>query len=359
MVMCHKKASAEQPLPTSNISLANDTKYTIYIEKFLQRCEQDFNFIEAFGTPLFLDDNLMSDYGVNLSKEEAEGGITDDILKQNVEKYVKNAVALQNTANETYKYFEKVVNDTFNPRGAAAIQPKYKELCVIPSRLIPKNNTQFLENFKEEVEQLDKRKPPIFRQRVLKALALVKTENHKCYDIPLLWEQSQMLLYSTISGPYQGQWLICVFVALLTLLEFIATIRLSAVLSALEHSSLSSSSSNENKSPGTRRSSLRSHLEPTGNAMKSQADQFTKSQADQGSKSQNNQMQGDQLPQSQVDQTKSQANQQTKSPPYHVLITHETKEDQGNTVKEDKLRKDTAKPPVEKKPQAPNAAKKT
>ncbi|KAK5982456.1 hypothetical protein GCK32_019979, partial [Trichostrongylus colubriformis] len=75
-------------------------------------------------------------------------------------------------------------------------------------------------------------------------MAQVQSKNHKCYDIPSLWEQSQHLLYSNTSGPLQGQWLICALFALLTILVFFATARLSLVLGIIEQSSSSRSDGN-------------------------------------------------------------------------------------------------------------------
>ncbi|KAK6060938.1 hypothetical protein COOONC_01397 [Cooperia oncophora] len=77
-------------------------------------------------------------------------------------------------------------------------------------QIIPVNKAKLLEKFTKEVRRLSPpKKGSMFRERVRTALDIMQTKRHKCRDLPLMWNQSQALLHSSIVEPAQGQWLIC------------------------------------------------------------------------------------------------------------------------------------------------------
>ncbi|KAK5965964.1 hypothetical protein GCK32_019705 [Trichostrongylus colubriformis] len=70
--------------------------------------------------------------------------------------------------------------------------------------------TETLVKYKEEADKLAGNiKPITLRVIVKQAFDMVRTEEHRCDDLPMIWTNWQHMLYQEINAPLQGQWLIC------------------------------------------------------------------------------------------------------------------------------------------------------
>ncbi|KAK6048646.1 hypothetical protein COOONC_13849 [Cooperia oncophora] len=77
----------------------------------------------------------MIKYGVDLNIEEGAEEVTNEELKQNIEKFFKNAEALKKEADEALEAFDLIAKDGFEGRRGAELARIYKKLCAVPQKV--------------------------------------------------------------------------------------------------------------------------------------------------------------------------------------------------------------------------------
>ncbi|VDO81247.1 unnamed protein product [Heligmosomoides polygyrus] len=105
--MCYSSLDPKTFYPNHKVELQKDLNYALEVNEFIERCDQGYNFIEAFGKNFLIEPRLMETYGANFS--EPDDPIPEKLLVMNIERYESNVEQLKKNVTELTKELRSIM----------------------------------------------------------------------------------------------------------------------------------------------------------------------------------------------------------------------------------------------------------